>query len=140
METVVFKHFIRRGPDILDRSGNNCPGNPTGGITVCGIYDSTANSISVGNAKCSKKDNFSKKLGRTISYGRATNPVASIKSFPKNSEALFSDPKKTRRVVSLLLNKIIEVVKTTDFNVDSLEQSIQTALVRETRDLSREML
>jgi len=140
METVVFKHFIRRGPDILDRAGNNCPGNPIGGITVCGIYDSAANSISVGYAKCSKKDNFSKKLGRTISYGRATNPVASIKSFPKNSEALFSDPKKTRRVVSLLLNKIIEVVKTTDFNVDSSEQSIQTALVRETRDLSREML
>ena len=138
METVVFKHFIRRGPDILDRAGNNCPGNPIGGITVCGIYDSAANSISVGYAKCSKKDSFSKKLGRIISHGRATNPVSSIKAFPKAEEP-FEDQKKARKSVSLILNKLIEVVKKTDLNADSSEHSIQTALIQETRNLSRDI-
>jgi len=44
---------------------------PQGGDTQVRIYDSEGNLLTEGEAICSMKDPFCKKLGRTIALGRA---------------------------------------------------------------------
>lgn len=41
-------------------------------VTICGIYDNEEHTLSFGVAKCTKGDEFNKKLGQNISYARAS--------------------------------------------------------------------
>ena len=48
-------------------------------VTVCGVINKADNTLSIGAARCSKKTSYLKKLGRTISQGRANSkPIATI--------------------------------------------------------------
>jgi hypothetical protein len=52
-------------------------------ITVCGIYDSETNKISIGVSKCSSNDLFVKKVGKEIAYKRAiSNPMCTMSVLP----------------------------------------------------------
>lgn len=47
---------------------------PRGGYTVCRFWNTeTDQLIAAGYGFCSKRDTFNKRLGRTISFGRALN-------------------------------------------------------------------
>jgi len=53
-------------------------------FTICGIYDVESTTMKFGVARCSKKDQFSKKKGRLISEGRATkSPIFILKTPPE---------------------------------------------------------
>jgi hypothetical protein len=44
-------------------------------VTVCGIFDEDSGILRIGIARCSEKDVFVKKIGKELSYDRATtNP------------------------------------------------------------------
>lgn len=52
-------------------------------ITVCGIYDSETNKISIGVSRCSPKDLFSKEIGRKLAQERAElKPVCIVDVLP----------------------------------------------------------
>ena len=52
-------------------------------ITICGVYDSETNKLTVGVAKCCPNDLFVKKVGRELALKRAeTNPVCTISIMP----------------------------------------------------------
>jgi hypothetical protein len=44
---------------------------PHGGLTTCRLVDEYGETVAEGTAVCSKRDNYSKRLGRAISMGRA---------------------------------------------------------------------
>jgi hypothetical protein len=44
---------------------------PQGGITVTIIYGPDFRVLARGDAQCSRRDNYNKKIGRNISFGRA---------------------------------------------------------------------
>lgn len=48
-----------------------------GGKTVVEILDDEGNVLSIGYARCSDLDNYNKKLGRTIAFGRAKKALGS---------------------------------------------------------------
>ena len=52
-------------------------------ITVCGIYDSETNKLSIGVSRCSSKDLFSKEIGRKLAHERAeTKPICVVDILP----------------------------------------------------------
>ena len=54
-------------------------------ITICGIYDNEAKTMTYGVAKCSKKDTFKRKIGQKISYARAiTKPYCVVQIHPED--------------------------------------------------------
>ena len=49
-------------------------GNKRPRVTICGVYEEDQENsflLTLASARCSKKDHFSRKAGRIISYGRA---------------------------------------------------------------------
>lgn len=48
--------------------------------TICNLIDESEVKIAAGLSLCSTKDNFSRKIGRTISYNRALKALKSKKS------------------------------------------------------------
>lgn len=52
------------------------PSNAKRRITICGVVNKETNSLCLGHAVCSPKDNFNRPNGRKVSEGRARkNPV-----------------------------------------------------------------
>lgn len=47
-------------------------------LTVCGIWDTEANTMSFGVARCSEKDTFEKAIGRSISHQRASEDPCKV--------------------------------------------------------------
>lgn len=54
-------------------------------VTICGIYDDEANTMTYGVARCSHKDVFVKKKGRELSFDRAINKPYDIVRIGKKS-------------------------------------------------------
>lgn len=53
-------------------------------VTVCAILDRDAKTLSFGVARCSRTDNFNKKIGRELSRKRALdNPYKVVKITPE---------------------------------------------------------
>lgn len=55
-------------------------------ITICGILDSTKNTLTFGVSRCSTKDSFVKSIGRDLSYQRATTNPYKVVSIPNNTK------------------------------------------------------
>ena len=55
-------------------------------ITICGILDSTKNTLTFGVSRCSTKDSFVKSIGRDLSYQRATTNPYKVVSIPSNTK------------------------------------------------------
>ena len=55
-------------------------------ITICGILDSTKNTLAFGVSRCSTKDSFVKSIGRDLSYQRATTNPYKVVSIPNNTK------------------------------------------------------
>ena len=55
-------------------------------ITICGILDSTKNTLTFGVSRCSAKDSFVKSIGRDLSYQRATTNPYKVVSIPNNTK------------------------------------------------------
>ena len=69
------------------------PRKPLPRITVCGVYDSETNKLSIGVSRCSPKDLFSKEIGRKLAQERAeTKPVCVVDILPNEviSHVFFS--------------------------------------------------
>lgn len=61
----------------------NIPRKTLPRITVCGVYDSETNKLSIGVSRCSPKDLFSKEIGRKLAQERAeTKPVCVVDILP----------------------------------------------------------
>lgn len=51
--------------------------------TICGVYDSETNKLSIGVSRCSPKDLFSKEIGRKLAQERAeTKPICVVDVLP----------------------------------------------------------
>lgn len=48
--------------------------SPNGGVTVAYVVDEVFNVLGYSYAKCSKKDNYNKKVGRQIAQNRLKSP------------------------------------------------------------------
>lgn len=54
-------------------------------VTICGVYDNEAQTMTYGVAICSEKDTFKRKIGQTISYNRAfTKPYRVVQIHPSD--------------------------------------------------------
>lgn len=61
-------------------------------VTVCGILDTEANTLSFGVSVCSGKDRFEKAIGRKLSEQRAlTNPLMVIPVTKENVSKTFME-------------------------------------------------
>ena len=61
-------------------------------VTVCAIFDEETGKLSMGIARCSEKDRFVKKIGRELSYKRASeNPqlVMNLRKYERFSEVFY---------------------------------------------------
>lgn len=71
---------LRKNKDVLLTLGelkkNGLQPAPTGGSTICRILDAEGNVVAGGNAFCCERDNYSRRLGRVISQGRALKDLA----------------------------------------------------------------
>lgn len=65
-------------------------------VTICGIYDDEAHTMSYGVARCSSRDEFKREFGQRISYGRAVKRpyrVIQIQPTDKISEVFIANAK-----------------------------------------------
>ena len=61
-------------------------------VTVCAIFDEETGKLSMGIARCSEKDRFVKKIGRELSYKRASeNPqlTMNLRKYERFSEVFY---------------------------------------------------
>ena len=61
-------------------------------VTVCAIFDEETGKLSMGIARCSEKDRFIKKIGRELSYKRASeNPqlTMNLRKYERFSEVFY---------------------------------------------------
>lgn len=49
-----------------------------GGSTICTVYDDETQQVSIGYSLCHECDTFNRKLGRTISHGRAMKRLREV--------------------------------------------------------------
>lgn len=73
---VKFRHERKRASgNVVSIDEGPLPVLPRGGQTVCRVILPDGSEIE-GVAHCSKKDNYSKKLGRDIALGRALAAIS----------------------------------------------------------------
>lgn len=110
---TVWRHFIKR-----DKSGN-----PVSGRTLCAVAANTRPAEKgqgfiinyvIENAICNKKDKFSRKLGRHISFQRAVKGrdncaiTLEVGYLPGKTD----EPPSDREVRKYLLDRLADIVKT----------------------------
>ena len=79
-ETVGVRLYLAK--DFQNMTDKVARGKVRNGFTVCLISENIDGKeySALGIAQCSKKDQFNKKVGRLISYGRALKELNRIKS------------------------------------------------------------
>lgn len=73
---LTYRVFHNR-PIVGEREDERPIFDGKGGATLVSIYDADGNFLANGTSVCSKRDNFTKKLGVTIALGRAYKSLSS---------------------------------------------------------------
>lgn len=77
-------------------------------VTICGIYDDEANTMTYGVARCSHKDVFIKKKGRELAFDRALNkPYDIVRIGKKKVSDVFME--NARRIEEEVLSQMYPI-------------------------------
>lgn len=83
--TVRFYHKRRFG-DIVDDHTCYTVLMPTGGCTICTIFDAQKEAVATGVARCRSDEHYVKRIGRGFSYSRALAALHDILNPPTPAE------------------------------------------------------
>lgn len=102
---VLYMHDIHQEEKMNDKTGQKSK-SPKGGSTVCALFFDD-NTFALGGAFCNAMDKFSRKTGRSISYGRAMlNKQTDQHVFQIRDKEILSNTSEVKRYINQFMKGI----------------------------------